>query len=584
MAYARMTSVMENRATVLNSWLDQRLEDLSLLSKLPAIREEFQNFFRAAEADLDRLYYRKLLRDSLNLVSDSSVSYERIYVVSPSGRTLRSTLPSLEGDLRVKEEAIVQQVPEIEGPEARPVYYLPELGWHIRLSAPVRDQNEQTLGFIMAVLNLSKLINPMLTHHGGLGETGETYLVDKDGRMITESRFFDQKEALVRSFDTFGIRSALEGTKGTSTYRDYLGREVLGSYEWLPRYGLGLVAEIEMDEIMAPLLDIKLVGILTAGIVAILCFLVAYLVSRRVSEPIQLVANTSQRIAAGDFDQRINFSSSDEVGILADSFNAMAKQISVFIDNLREKEESLQIAYATLVTTQEQLVVSEKMATVGELVASVAHEMRNPLSSVKLNLQIIGRSLDRDTILLEHYRIALDQVLQLERMFTDLLNYSKPLALDKGHVLLEDLVDRSLNQLQDDIISRGIAVTKKISADLPPIWVDAEKMQQVLVNLLRNAVEAVEDDRRIEISASTQNTGEEPLAKISIRDHGVGIASKNLPYVFQTFFTTKKKGTGLGLCIAKKITDAHQGAINLVSEEGSGTEVLLALPVGRGLS
>jgi signal transduction histidine kinase len=581
-AVTHMTTVVDSRVDDLNIWLEQQLENLSLLSRLPMIREAFKNYLDADKAYGDRFHFRKLLKSSLNLVSDSSIAFERIYIVHPDGHALDSTLPALEGDLKEIELSIIQQPPKIEvSPAAGPVYYLQGLGWHIRLTSRLKDEDGQTLAFIMVVLNISKMLNPMMIHREGLEETGEVYLVNKERRMITESRFLDRTNDRL---DTFGIRSVLEQRRGTGIYRNYLDREVLGSYVWLPRYGLGMLAEMETDEIMAPLNEIKLMGFLTAGAMLVICLLIAHLVSQNVSRPINMVADASRRIAGGELDQRILFSGKGELRVLADSFNTMASQLSAMIISLRDKEESLLLAYNELIAAQKQLVNSEKMAAVGELVSSVAHEMRNPLFAIKLNLQIIGRTLNEDTHILEHYQIALDQVLQMERMFSDLLNYSRPLSLNKRYVLVDDFIDTSLSLLANDLVSLGITVEKKFSQNFPPILFDPERLQQVLVNLLKNAMEAVEEDRRIEISASLQDNGEEPRLNVTVRDHGVGIASKNLQNVCQPFFTTKRKGTGLGLSIAKRIIDAHQGDIHLSSEEHVGTEITFTIPVDRGLA
>jgi signal transduction histidine kinase len=388
---------------------------------------------------------------------------------------------------------------------------------------------------------------------------------------------------LDQSFDTHAIRSVLEKKKGTAVYESYMGQEVLGSYVWLPRYQWGFIAEMETDEVMWPLKWIRIIGVLTTMMVGGVCLLMAYVVSRRVSMPIVQVADAAERMAAGELKQRIPFSSKDEVGRLARSFNVMAQQLSQSVTSLRQKEESLQKAYNELIAAQEQLLHSEKMAAIGELVTSVAHEMRSPLSSIKLNLQIIGRSLERETALFEHYQIAIDQVEQMERMFSDLLNYSKPLDIRRKEISVEDLVDKCVQELAGEIVVRNVAIERTIPEELPPIIGDPDKIEQVLVNVLKNALDASERNGKIDVLASTEEGDSGSMVIIAVKDHGAGISQRNLKNIFQPFFTTKKRGTGLGLAIVKKIMDAHRGDIAVSSEQGRGTTVRLAFQGFRGV-
>jgi signal transduction histidine kinase len=419
------------------------------------------------------------------------------------------------------------------------------------------------------------MIDPFMMDRIGLGETGETYLVNTDGQIISESRFLSPAETQNRSFDTLGIHAALNRQDGTALYQSYTGKEVLGSYLWLPRYEWAILAEIETDEIMRPLTWIKTMGLLTALLVTAVCILMAYAVSQRVSKPITQMATAAQAMTHGRLDQRIPFASKDEVGILASSFNTMAQQLSELITTLRFKEESLQKAYNELISAQEQLVQSEKMAAIGELVACVAHEMRNPLSSVKLNIQIIGRSLCTDAMMSEHFQIALDQVTQLEKMFSDLLNYSKPLILRKSEISVPEVLDRSLQQLESQIQHRNIDILRRVPEKLPSIDADFDKLGQVFVNVLKNAIEASDRNSRIEVTMDLAECGGKPAVATCITDHGRGIPAKNHAGLYRPFFTTKKKGTGLGLSIVKKIVDAHHGDISITSVVGQGTTVQL---------
>lgn len=582
-AFLHMATIAENRASHLESWLDERMDDIGVLADLPGIRDACEGYVRRSPADSASSAV-ELLRNTLDIVEGRSPSYENLYVLLPDGTVLAATHPDLLDAGGLSGGNIIERLGDSDDPVMGPVFQRPDRdAWHVQLASIIRGHDGRRLAVIIAVLDLSKTVDPIMVERFGLGETGETYLVSRDRRIISESRFLGWPEVLDRSFDTEGIRSVLREDRGTSIYENYMGREVLGSYIWLPRYDWGLLAEMETDELMWPLKWIKTIAILSAVLVSAICFLMAYLVSRRVSGPIVQVADAAESIAEGNLEQRIPFFSKDEVGRLAASFNAMAERLSHSIASLQQKEESLQKAYDDLVRAQEQLLHSERMAAVGELVASVAHEMRSPLSSIKLNLQIIGRSLGRETVLFEHYEIALDQVAQMERMFSDLLNYSKPFELQKKDIPVESLIDRCLLELEGEIAVHGITVRKMMEPDLPPLIADPDKVEQVLVNILRNALEASRPGGAIEIAASGGKDAS-GFITVQVTDHGPGISRRNLKTIFQPFFTTKKRGTGLGLAIVKKIVDAHRGEISVESEEGRGTTVKLILPGVRGVA
>ena len=454
-AFQHMATIAENKANHLDSWLEERLDDVGILAGLPVIREACRRYSESMEDPSE--IPTNMLKDTLDLIEGTSPSYENIYILLPDGRVLSSTHPDLVHTQGFYEQGLTERLRSSDEPVLGPVYQYPEKkGWHVQLAAEINGPHDRTLGFIVAVLDLSKTIDPIMVERIGLGETGETYLVNKARRIISESRFLDYTETVDQSFDTQGIRSVLEEKKGTAVYENYMGREVLGSYVWLPRYEWGILAEMETDEIMWPLTWIKTIGVCTSVLVGLICLFMAFVVSRRVSMPIVQVADAAERMAEGDLEQQIPFSSKDEVGRLAASFNVMAQQLAQSVTSLRQKEESLEKAYNELIAAQEQLLRSARMAAIGELVATVAHEMRSPLSSIRLNLQIIGRSLGKETVLHEHYEIAFDQVVQMERMFSDLLNYSKPLEIQKKDVSVEALIDRCLQELEGELSSRNI--------------------------------------------------------------------------------------------------------------------------------
>lgn len=576
-ALMHVETIARNQASNLDAWFEERLNDIRILSELTPMRgictfckDESQPHVPASES--------KLLDASLALTRSKSNSYQSIHLLSPSGDILASTDASSEMLLTGKYLQDLRRLDEIKGPVLTHLHQHSNQRWYMHLVAPIHFREEKINGAILAILDASGTLDPIMTNRGGLGETGEAYLVNDEGKIVTESKYLSRDETRERPFITDGIRSALARQHGTGIYRNYMGQEVVGSYLWLPQYHWGLVAEIHKDEILAPLRGIRLAVFATAGAVSLLCILAAFLMSGRISRPIIEIADVSRNLAGGALDRRTTYRGQDEIGVLSENFNLMAERLSELVASLRGKEASLRAAYDDLLQTKEKLVQSEKMAAVGELVASVVHEMRNPLSSVKLNYQIIGRTLDRASPLHEHYAIGMDQISQLERMFSDLLDYSRPIKLEEVPFSIDSLIDKALQQLEPQL--HGQIITRSgIDESLPQVLGDPGKMLQVLVNVIRNGLEAAGPGGEIRIWAALRQTGDRQQIHLFVADNGPGIPAQDLDRVFQPFFTTKKKGTGLGLAIVKKIMDAHGFGISVAGEEGRGAMVTLDLRV-----
>jgi hypothetical protein len=251
-AFQHMATLAENRANHLDSWLEERLEDVGVFSRLPAIRDACQRYGDRTEGP--PVPPVDLMLGTLDIIEESSPSYENIYIVLGDGSILASTHPDRADDVLARGLEVIRRLQDSQEPVIGSVYQSGgTAGWHVQLGARIEGLDGRMLAFIMAVLDLSKTIDPIMVERIGLGDTGETYLVNRDRRIISGSRHLDWGESFGRQFDTQGIRSVLEGKKGTAVYESYIGREVLGSYVWLPRYEWGILAEMETEEILWPL-------------------------------------------------------------------------------------------------------------------------------------------------------------------------------------------------------------------------------------------------------------------------------------------------------------------------------------------
>jgi signal transduction histidine kinase len=221
---------------------------------------------------------------------------------------------------------------------------------------------------------------------------------------------------------------------------------------------------------------------------------------------------------------------------------------------------------------------TEKQASIDELSATIAHEIRNPIAAAKSLVQQMGED-PTSVENVEYAKVALDELDRVERRVLHLLKYAKEEEYDLAPVNLATVVDSALLQMRSKLDAARVNVARNYIGG-PTVMADGEKLRQVFANVLDNAIDAlaaVTEDRRVELFI--ENGGR--AATVRLRDNGCGIAADRIDRIFNPFFTTKDHGTGLGMAISKKIVEAHEGNIDVVSEVGRGTEFLVTLPLPR---
>ncbi len=285
---------------------------------------------------------------------------------------------------------------------------------------------------------------------------------------------------------------------------------------------------------------------------------------KRLTRPIQNLLEGTRRISRGDFTYHIPLISSDEIGVLTESFNRMTEELNAARQQMEEANK--------------KLVQAEKLASIGKLSATIAHEIRNPLTSVKLNIQKLADNDQLDELEKEHLSIAQEGIEQIEKFIKELLSFTRASVLQLDYFDLDQILDGSLKMLLPSLAEKHIQIKKNYQPGLPPALVDGDKLRQVFVNILRNAYEAVGEDGEIEISLSLQPEGEKSYFEIRICDTGSGIPEKDWENIFEPFFTTKSSGAGLGLANARRIVEQHGGTIRVVGKEGPGSCFLIRIP------
>ena len=229
------------------------------------------------------------------------------------------------------------------------------------------------------------------------------------------------------------------------------------------------------------------------------------------------------------------------------------------------------------VLQEKEQLRTEKQASLDELTATFAHEIRNPIAAAKSLVQQMGEDpTSHENV--EYAKVALDELARVERSVSHLLKFAKEEDYKFENVNLAWVLDGALTQMRSKLEANSVAVSRAYLSG-PTVRADADKLRQVFSNIIDNAIDAMEStsgERRLELAIQNNGAG---MAAVRIRDNGCGIADDKIAKIFNPFYTSKANGTGLGLGVAKKVIDAHRGTIEVQSKVGDGTEFVLAIPL-----
>jgi signal transduction histidine kinase len=298
-----------------------------------------------------------------------------------------------------------------------------------------------------------------------------------------------------------------------------------------------------------------------AGAVAICSVLIvvlAYVIQRPMVELQEKIAQVSE----GNLDVAVSFAKrNDEIGDLGRNFNHMMQQ-------LRESRDEIERLHRT------QMSRAEHLATLGELATGLAHEIRNPLAGIAGVIEIVGRDLPQTSPARAVVKDVRLEITRISRTLTDLLEIARPRRPEVRRSNLNTTVEHAVMLARQQVLSRPIKIELQQAPDLPEVEHDSDQVHQVLLNLLLNAVQAMEGPGTVRVEIGSRDG----FASVAVSDTGRGISAQNLPNIFRPFYTTKGDGTGLGLSLAHRIVEDHHGRIEVNSAVGKGSRFEVLLP------
>lgn len=577
----------------------------------------------------------------------------------------------------------------------------PDGGEVVAIALPINGQQGEFRGVLAGMFRLG---TPAVSALYGnivklrIGETGNTYLVDDDGRVIyhSNSKHIGQDFSMQTV-----VEQALGGNADSIRTRDSKGTDIVAVFAAIPGTPWQLIKEEGWAVLTSGYRGYQrfLIALLVLGVV--IPALVVAVGVRQIIKPVTELITAAQQVARGNFTQTINVGTGDEIEELAEQFNLMSAQLQESYarleqrlieqmqikEALRESEEKYRRIFESIeegylladldgkvlaanpsaarmlkydrasellaknieqdlyedatdrtalkeILTQQggvngfqirfkqndgQIIMTdcnihllfdnhntpvaiegtfrditeriemerkvreaERLADIGKLTTSLSHEIRNPLSATKMNLQILSKSgqlLDEDR---PHLEIALAEVIRLEGMLSELLDFARPLFLKKRSCQLNTILTANLNLLAVKFEQKQVSVISSFDGEIPEIEADEGKLSRAFINLLLNALEVSEDGGKIWVTSRYLTETDPPGVEVLIEDEGPGISQEHMFDIFTPFFTTKSKGTGLGLTNVKQTIEAHEGRVEASNRPSSGAAFRVWLPVEEG--
>jgi two-component system NtrC family sensor kinase len=504
------------------------------------------------------------------------------------------------------------------------------------IASPV-IQNGIVIGALIAQINNNEMYR-VVNDYSGLGKTGETIIVSKigdNGVFMTPTRF-DADAAFKRTFNlqsdklqpnnSFLLQKILKGNKVLESGIDYRNQNIVGAgYFFLPDLQWGLLVKMDENELFAPLNFMKYLLFATTAILTAAVVLASFLIAKSITEPVNHLIEKTGKISHGDLSQRIEIDSKNEIGQFAQSFNLMAERLENFIKDLdnkvkerthevEEKNHKLNETLKNMKSLQEQLIVQEKLASLGQLTAGIAHEIKNPLNFVnnfaelcekqfkkmqdsldilqqpmneteKENINKIVSTIDSNLKKIRQHGLKADSIIRnmLEHSRTGASQNFQSIDIN---ALLEENFKLMYHAKRAEDSSFNIQMKMKFDESIGRIEILPQEIGRVILNLINNAFFAVHQKIKMNpenyfpvVAITTKNLGNK--ISISFYDNGIGISKEVKEKLFTPFYTTKPpgEGTGLGLSLSREIVvGAHHGELKVDSKEGEYSDFIVILP------
>ncbi|HQV30531.1 MAG TPA: cache domain-containing protein [Calditrichia bacterium] len=495
----------------------------------------------------------------INRIKDEHDIFRKVYILNDSGRVVVTTRFGEEGESYGDGDIFRTAMQDLSA--FSEVTFTPSRFPVMSIARPIR-QFEQPIGVLAGEIDLNAIW--ALVDSISIGRTGNAFLLGVNGEVIAHP---DKQKVLNRE-DYSGLpmyAQLVSAPENVGTF-EVEGSEQVLAYVQVQELGWGVVVQQSQEEAFTLARQMLSRVLAFIGGTILIALLLGYTGVLRLTQPLARLVSGAREYGRGNLQHRIDLDPGDELGELAREFNTMA---------------------LSLQKNQKKLKRMEHLAAMSRFASLVSHEIRNPLNSMTINMQMLKRLINRPQISAERKIQFLDvmssEITRMNDMVTKFLTIARPPELSLGptdlHQVLEDVVLVQSARAKFE----GVTLRTDFRAPNAHGMFDANQLKQVFHNLIVNAFEAIPETGVLEITTDAVRFGdpqkERPGLRIAFRDSGDGIPAEIVSEVFEYYYTTKRSGSGLGLALAKQIVEAHRGVVEIESESGRGTTVILLLPI-----
>ena len=499
----------------------------NLLSTLEYKKKSLETWLNERKSDLSFISSQKdILKkntqtkvfNQLNLLKNAYSCYDKILLVDTNGMAIYSTD---RGTYNFKDEKYFQRA--IQGENG---FSSIHLSFVMKEPAffgytPIK-KNSDIIAILVSQIKLDYISE--ITQELILGETGEVYLVDANKILLTKSKFIEGG-VLHHKVESIAVEKALKGISGVDEYLDYRGVKVFGAYDLIPDMHCVIIIEQDKDEALESFHRFRDKFIPITIIILIVLLLLVFFVSKR-------------------------------------------------IQNYLEKRDN------EILRHKEKMIYSEQMASVGMMSTALAHEINNPLTTIKVLIQSIFSELPKNDEKKKDLSVILEEIDSISKLSYRFLQYARPKEPEIKGSNLNEIIKKIIELLNYQIDKNKMELVLMLNENIPNVWMDSSQIGQVILNILLNAIQAEPYQGKIEIKSAC----DEEFCIVKITNFNTYLPEDLRVKIFEPFFTTKSKGTGLGLAISRTIMEKHSGIIECESNTSEGTSFIIKLPFKKSNS